>query len=143
MKTTETGAKGKIPGWVFAKARKAGGTKKSVVAQAVATVRKPQNFAGNPPNEADGWQLFGRCYSQDKVVWNVFCRHQSEKSEWIGVKVVAVGVAARKANYWFSYNFKEKRAAKTKDFGLMESGRSDLCEAVFDVIEDYLEDENG
>jgi hypothetical protein len=150
MKATGVAQSKKMPAWVFAKIKKAnedGQVKPKPVSKVAKHVseakRKPQMFVGNPPSEADGWFPVGDCKTGNRENWTVYCRPQNPESEWVGVKVVANQASVHKANYWVSYNFVVHRAAKGKDFVLMQDNRPDLHKEFLGIMQRYPEGNSG
>jgi len=88
-------------------------------------------YKGKKPR-TDGWEQIGEI--EQDVRWRLFVRQKAD-TEWLTVKVAAVGRASGKANYWLGWN--GKRFSQQTDTFAMMQGRPELLHKVEQMLEGY------
>jgi len=83
-------------------------------------------YAGNIPNQLDGWMPIGACKEQDGVEWLVFKKPQTHTPDWFTYKIVANGRAREKANYWLVRNIQDGKIGFSRDYVLLRENRPDI-----------------
>lgn len=87
-------------------------------------------YAGKPPSEEDGWQVIARPIDGDGLQWGIFVQRQPHSDDWVTCKVVVIGRAEGKANYWFAKNIKTGAIGFPRDLAIMRENRPKLHEVV-------------
>ena len=88
-------------------------------------------YKGRTPR-TDGWEQIGVIENDGQ--WLMFVK-ESADSQWTSVKVVAVGRAQSKANYWLGWD--GKHFANFKDTLAMVQHRPELMKRVEQMLEGY------
>lgn len=78
---------------------------------------------GNPPKPVQRPQLFAELHDSDALIWRLaWLRsgvdgkvNEGPDSDWFNLKLYAVGKAPYKANYWISWNARDRRLKKWLD----------------------------
>ncbi len=88
-------------------------------------------YKGKRPR-TEGWGQIGEIENDGQ--WRLFVRQKAE-TEWVTVKVAAVGRAQGKANYWLGWNGK-RFSQQTDTFAMMQD-RPELLHKVERMLEAY------
>ena len=95
---------------------------------------KAKGHKGNEPGA--GWREVSIMGDNDETAWRLFVREQADPA-WLNFKLVAVGSAPMKANYWFAFNRLTGRMAQARDFDLLRVHHPVLAQEVEKVTKDY------
>ena len=93
-----------------------------------------KKYAGNVPDQNEGWMHIGTCRDADGMEWLVFSKSQKHTQDWRTFKIVANGHAANKANYWLTGNKLTGQIGLSRDLIYMRSGRPELYAQVEAII---------
>jgi len=72
---------------------------------------------GIPPTD-DRWSL-ATSFQHDGCTWLMYAITHTWNTPWLNCKLVADGDVPHKANYWMSWNFKDRRFNNNADFKIM------------------------
>lgn len=92
-----------------------------------------RTYIGNHESEETGWIRIGNVEEEHGLEWTLYSKAQPNSDGWDYVKVVAAGRAAKKANYWLSWN--GRRFATGRDFVNLNQHRKALSDMVLSFME--------
>lgn len=85
-----------------------------------------RKYPGNHPQDGEGWEAFGQVEDCEGCWFALYRKAQGHSPDWITYKIVAVGVAPRKANYWLVRNRRTGQIGFARDFASMRANRPHL-----------------
>jgi hypothetical protein len=94
---------------------------------------------GTPPPAADGWTEDAVLVEPDGLEWQLFGRLNPADTRWRNFKLVAVGRAKHKANFWFGMHVVSGRVALARDLTTLREHRPALHAAVLQVLSRQVE----
>jgi hypothetical protein len=91
-------------------------------------------YAGNIPDEKEGWSKMASMKDADQVEWLLFVKRQEHSPDWCNIKIVANGKAQSKANYWMGKNMNTGQIAFARDYAILRENRPELHSQMEDVF---------
>jgi len=90
-------------------------------------------FNGNPPSQADGWEML--CdVTADGAEWSFFRCKQKNSKDWVSYKIVSKQPVKHKANFWFAHNNKNGQLAFTRDLSILISHYKELFDETNRIV---------
>ena len=85
-------------------------------------------YKGNKPQ--DDYELIGEIIANKKS-WEVY---KKDNDNWINYKIIAIGKARGKANYWMSFSEESKSLKRSNDSKILSQEKTALFESFCRLI---------